>query len=89
VPAAAAADEPSGAAAGDGQACYVCCESVADAVFLNCGHGGMCFACARRHVSAQRGRRPLCPLCRERVVQVVQIGGVERSVGDHVVVSVR
>ena len=43
---------------------------VRDAVLLECGHGGICYACARRCLR-KKGRE--CPMCRAPVEQVVQI----------------
>lgn len=39
-------------------------------VFLECGHGGVCLACAQRCLR-NRGRH--CPMCRQHIGQVVQI----------------
>ena len=69
--------------------CYVCYEGPADAVFLDCGHGGMCYACARRTCAQRRGVRILCPLCRAPVTQLVQLGTAVTTIGDRVVVDVR
>ncbi|EOD14743.1 hypothetical protein EMIHUDRAFT_197284 [Emiliania huxleyi CCMP1516] len=50
--------------------CWICYEGPRDAVLLECGHGGICVACARR-VFKKRGR--LCPMCRQPVSQMVQL----------------
>ena len=71
------------------------CTTPQDAVFLNCGHGGMCFACASRfcHSSSQAGGRAnalRCPLCREVISQIVQLADGSGEVVDGVqVVAVR
>ena len=54
---------------GGGDACLVCMERPPDAVLLECGHGGVCVACAE--VLWRQGRR--CPLCRARFCGVVRI----------------
>lgn len=43
--------------------CLICLENKADAVILNCGHGGICFDCASKIVLDQIGAR--CHLCRK------------------------
>mmetsp|Transcript_10214 Transcript_10214/g.27785 ORF Transcript_10214/g.27785 Transcript_10214/m.27785 type:complete len:925 (+) Transcript_10214:80-2854(+) len=50
--------------------CWICCEGPRDAVFLECGHGGVCIECAQRCFK-KKGR--LCPMCRQPVAQVVHI----------------
>lgn len=51
------------------QTCSICYEGPRDAVLLECGHGGICCTCA---LTALR-KRPGCPICRQRVTQVVQL----------------
>jgi hypothetical protein len=58
-----------------GKACFVCLDGPPNAVLLECGHGGLCAACAER---LWQGRRS-CPLCRAGFAGVVRIVGVERS----------
>ena len=80
-----------GTAAIEDAPCYVCCEGPQNAVFLNCGHGGMCFSCAQ-HCCMQSREQPFrCPLCRGVVTQVVQLGDIlpGSAVGENIVVSVR
>jgi hypothetical protein len=50
--------------------CAICFTGPRDAVLLECGHGGICYACARRCLR-KKGRE--CPMCRTPVEQVVQI----------------
>lgn len=50
--------------------CWICFEGPRDAVLLECGHGGICFACAQRCFK-KKGR--ICPMCRQPVTQVVHI----------------
>ena len=70
---------------GEGSRCIVCLDGPRDAVFLECGHGGVCHACAR--TCATREPRK-CPLCRKRITRVMKIGEVlpsPRGVKDMVV----
>ena len=50
--------------------CAICFSGPRDAVLLECGHGGICYTCARRCLR-KKGRE--CPMCRAPVEQVVQI----------------
>ena len=51
--------------------CQICFEddSVADSVFLPCGHGGVCRECAERVVN----RDPQCHMCRHKVLRVASV----------------
>lgn len=63
-----------GAPAGRGQStCYICCERRADAVVMECGHGGMCFTCATQLANTPPS---LCPVCRKTISEVLTFGGV-------------
>ena len=57
------------AAREDNMSCIVCWAGRRDSVLLECGHGGVCVACAG--VLWRQGRR--CPLCRARFCGVVRI----------------
>ena len=80
-----------------GTACVICFERGGDHVFLPCGHGGYCGACAHK-LLRQPKRSRVCPICRgdlgsaARVdmntaigsagnVLEASIGGIERSGG--------
>ena len=54
----------------DDDKCLICFAGPRDAVLLECGHGGLCYACARRCLR-KKGRE--CPICRQSIAQVVQI----------------
>ncbi|CAM9872451.1 unnamed protein product, partial [Phaeothamnion confervicola] len=41
----------------------------ADAVFLDCGHGGACMGCAMQVCALQAE----CPICRGHVTQIIEI----------------
>ena len=43
--------------------CIICEDNKADSVFMNCGHGGMCFKCSVDVLSSTK----LCPLCRQEI----------------------
>lgn len=58
---------------GDSSQCIICLDGPRDAVFLECGHGGVCHTCARK--CATRDDRK-CPLCRKRIHRVMKIGEV-------------
>ncbi len=58
------------------KACFVCWDAPPDAVLLECGHSGLCVACAER--LWQRGRG--CPLCRAGFAGVVRIVDAEAAV---------
>ncbi len=64
----------------EGRACLVCWERPADAVLVDCGHGGLCAACAAGLWHGPGGRR--CPLCRAPFAGVVRVvdeaGGLVR-----------
>ncbi|CAM9533012.1 unnamed protein product [Ectocarpus fasciculatus] len=50
--------------------CYICCERRADAVVMECGHGGVCFTCAT-HLADSPPH--LCPVCRKVIQEVFKI----------------
>ena len=68
----------------DGDTCWICCQGKRDAVLLECGHGGICYECAQK---CARTRPPLCPMCRGRISQIVQLAGTEQDVDGEVVVA--
>lgn len=62
--------------------CYICCERRADAVVMECGHGGVCFTCAT--VLADSPPH-LCPVCRKVIQEVFKLHEI-REFGRVVVV---
>ena len=50
--------------------CYVCETNAANAVLLDCGHGGICYEDATGLL--ERGNR-MCPICRDPVQHVVKL----------------
>lgn len=66
-------DAEGGADAGSepgGGNCWICFEGPREAVLLNCGHGGICYACAER---CWKLRPRVCPLCRARVMGIAKV----------------
>ena len=55
--------------------CYLCMDRTSDAVLIDCGHGGLCTACADAlwlsGVDTPGGRQ--CPLCRRQINSVLHI----------------
>lgn len=47
--------------------CIICFERIKNSVFLKCGHGGVCYACAL-DTCVVSGK---CPLCRSPISQIV------------------
>ena len=69
---------------GDGSVCWICWQEPPTAVLMECGHGGLCTPCAER---CWRKRPHLCPMCRQRITMVVQVGE-ERTVDGQVLTPV-
>ena len=51
--------------------CWICCMGPREAVLMECGHGGLCMKCAEL---CTKKRPPVCPMCRARIVKVLQVG---------------
>ena len=51
------------------QICIICCEKKADAVFMSCNHGGLCFSCANKIAEVH----PVCHFCRKEFVQILKL----------------
>ncbi|CDW73818.1 zinc finger domain protein [Stylonychia lemnae] len=49
--------------------CDICCQDKADAAFMPCGHGGLCFLCAFTLTKTNRN----CHLCRDKVNKIYQL----------------
>ena len=80
----AAAEGESAPDMGDGSVCWICWQDPPTAVLMECGHGGLCTPCAER---CWRKRPHLCPMCRQRITMVVQVGE-ERTVDGQVLTPV-
>jgi len=52
--------------------CCVCLDHASDAILLECGHGGVCVACATAIWDLGPARRH-CPMCREAFIGVMRI----------------
>ncbi len=60
------------------QACYLCMDRRADAILVECCHGGLCGVCAAalwRSAATAPGAERRCPLCRLPFVGVMLIVG--------------
>mmetsp|Transcript_31650 Transcript_31650/g.28784 ORF Transcript_31650/g.28784 Transcript_31650/m.28784 type:complete len:82 (-) Transcript_31650:50-295(-) len=53
--------------------CFVCYEREANTLFLNCGHGGMCYECAETCWKKQNG----CSTCRKKIEKMVTLETVK------------
>lgn len=49
--------------------CVICCEFPANAVVMQCGHGGLCLACA----TAMWKRAEVCHFCRQKIDNIVHV----------------
>jgi len=58
-----------GDADGDEKQCIVCFSSPQNAVFMNCGHGGVCYECALESWERDNG----CLLCRNPIAEVLKV----------------
>ena len=47
--------------------CFICCEASATVVMLNCGHSGLCLACAE-HLYLEKALK--CSFCRAPIVSM-------------------
>jgi hypothetical protein len=63
--------------------CSVCFSEPASTVLLDCGHGGICLNCALDSMK----KNNLCPFCRQKVVQIIQIQTTEIRKGLYKVVN--
>ena len=58
------------------EACYACMDNEANTYLLNCGHSGLCVACARKIIQANQH----CPLCRQAIAGIVHVNEEENNV---------
>jgi len=72
--------EPADGAGADSDVCWICEGGPREAVFLECGHGGVCYPCAEKCWSTQR--RHGCPMCRQPVTQVVRVAADAKATKD-------
>ena len=66
----AAGEGLEGSGPGARSACYICCERRADAVVMECGHGGVCFTCAT-HLANTAPHQ--CPVCRDPIQEILKL----------------
>lgn len=50
--------------------CIICFDNLANAVVMNCGHGGICYDCGKSILESQT---QFCHLCREPLLFVLQM----------------
>ena len=62
---------------GPGGACIICFDAPRNAVLFECGHGGVCVACA---LAVMWGSKK-CPLCRDEFSAVLRIAREDPSSG--------
>lgn len=53
------------------QLCFICYSEPPDAVLLECGHAGLCSACAEHIMQRRPGAQ--CPICRSAITLVVRL----------------
>ena len=63
--------DPGSIKSGNFVECYICADREANAVLMNCGHGGMCYECGL--ILARREGEKICPVCRSSIEQVLKI----------------
>jgi len=63
--------------------CILCCEREPNAVFMDCGHGGMCYICCIK--MWKNGNE--CHICRSKINEVLQITLDKKAKGKYSVVS--
>ena len=52
--------------------CIICWDGAREAVLLECGHSGLCVACAQR-ISRSAPALRVCPICRQGFAAIVRI----------------
>jgi len=62
-------DEQVGESSPEDKNCVICCDKKADAVFMECGHGGVCYHCALE-VLKKEGK---CYLCRKEIQKLLKL----------------
>ena len=53
----------------DEKVCYICYENAPNAVFMVCGHGGICYECA---VKTWR-KQDICAICRHNIENILKV----------------
>lgn len=57
--------------------CFICFTNEPNAVFLDCGHGGVCLSCS---IDAMK-KKNTCTICRMLVVQILEIESLHNTEG--------
>lgn len=63
--------------------CCLCYQNVADAVIMDCGHGGSCYLCAI--IMWKNGEK--CFLCRQKIREVLQVTSENKEKHEYKVIS--
>jgi len=63
--------------------CIICCERDANAVIMDCGHGGICYKCCIK----QWKNGDDCYICRKKIREILQISIDENNKGNFIIVS--
>jgi hypothetical protein len=64
----------------DSEVCFICCVEPPNGCYMECGHGGVCYSCAKLMAT----RRPsVCPICRSHISEVLKLCGKVVSVNNH------
>lgn len=49
--------------------CIICCKSAPNGVFMECGHGGLCFECGKEIIKSKKE----CHMCRETIKSLLKV----------------
>jgi len=55
--------------------CYICCEKAANAVMMDCGHGGICYTCAINYIKQKRQ----CMECRRPSIHILKVSYISSN----------
>ena len=56
--------------------CLICFGKTPDAIFMPCGHGGVCYDCA---LSVYEKQGSKCYMCRQQILHIYQITAAQKS----------
>jgi len=54
--------------------CYICFERAPNAVFMKCGHGGVCYECA---IESWK-KADTCLMCRQKVEAILKVSIIDK-----------
>ena len=55
----------------DRNSCCICFDGLANAVIMNCGHGGICYDCGKSILELTKNDLRVCHLCREPLLFIL------------------